>query len=109
MKLGVLFPQMEFGADPIAIKEYAQTAEQLGYESLAVYDHVVSANPEGRTEPWVASYHRHMFHEPFVLFGLPGRGHTTTGVRPQYGSLEKAMPRWIGLRALRMVGSREAV
>ena len=34
MNLGVLFPQTEFGADPIAIKEYAQAAEGLGYESF---------------------------------------------------------------------------
>ena len=43
MKLGVLFPQTEFGADPGAIREYAQAAEDLGYESLALYEHVVSA------------------------------------------------------------------
>lgn len=70
MKLGVLFPQMEFGDDPIAIKEYAQTADELGYESLAVYDHVLSARPEGRNQPWLAWFHRQMFHEPFVLFGF---------------------------------------
>ncbi|HKW72043.1 MAG TPA: LLM class F420-dependent oxidoreductase [Candidatus Dormibacteraeota bacterium] len=67
--LGVLFPQMEFGDDPIAIKEYAQTAEGLGYESLGVYDHVLSARPEGRDEPSVAYFHQQAFHEPFVLFG----------------------------------------
>jgi len=69
MKLGVLFPQTEFGADPVAITEYAQAAEDLGYESLALYEHVVSARPEGRAEQWVSPYHQHMFHEPFVLFG----------------------------------------
>jgi probable F420-dependent oxidoreductase len=69
MKLSVLFPQMEFGVDPIAIQEYAQTAEELGYESLAVYDHVLSARPEGRSEPWLAMFHEQTFHEPFVLFG----------------------------------------
>jgi alkanesulfonate monooxygenase SsuD/methylene tetrahydromethanopterin reductase-like flavin-dependent oxidoreductase (luciferase family) len=69
MKLGVLFPQTELGADPIAMKEYAQAAEDLGYESLALYEHGVSARPEGRAEQWVSPYHQHMFHEPFVLFG----------------------------------------
>jgi hypothetical protein len=69
MKLGVLFPQTEFGADPVAIREYAQAAEDLGYESLALYEHVVSARPEGRAEQWVSPHHQHMFHEPFVLFG----------------------------------------
>ena len=69
MKLGVLFPQTEFGADPVAIREYAQAAEDLGYESLALYDHVLSARRDGRAEPWLAAYHDHLFHEPFVLFG----------------------------------------
>ena len=32
MKYGVVFPQTEFGNDPQAIKDYAQTAEGLGYD-----------------------------------------------------------------------------
>ena len=34
MKYGVVFPQTEFGNDVQAIKDYAQTAEGLGYEKL---------------------------------------------------------------------------
>jgi hypothetical protein len=30
MQYGVVFPQTEFGNDPSAIKDYAQTAEALG-------------------------------------------------------------------------------
>ena len=30
MKTGVVFPQTEFGSDPAAIRDYAQTAEGLG-------------------------------------------------------------------------------
>ena len=32
MKRGVVFPQIEFGNDPHAIRDYAQAAEALGYE-----------------------------------------------------------------------------
>ena len=31
MKLGVVFPQTEIGADPAACRDFAQAAEELGY------------------------------------------------------------------------------
>jgi probable F420-dependent oxidoreductase len=69
MKLGVVFPQTEIGADPSAVRDYAQAAEGLGYDYLLVYDHVVGANPD-RPGGWRGPYtHRSLFHEPFVLFG----------------------------------------
>ena len=34
MRYGVVFPQTEFGNDLQAIKDYAQTAEGLGYDYL---------------------------------------------------------------------------
>ena len=46
MKHGVVFPQTEFGNDVQAIKDYAQTAEGLGYDYLLVYDHVLGRAPE---------------------------------------------------------------
>jgi probable F420-dependent oxidoreductase len=70
MKLGVVFPQTEIGNDPIAIRDYAQTVEQLGYDHLLVFDHVLGAHParfEGRFRPPYT--HETPFHEPFVLFG----------------------------------------
>lgn len=70
MKLGVVFPQTEIGSDPIAIRDYAQAAEQLGYHHLLVFDHVLGAHAdrfEGRFRP--PYNYRTTFHEPFVLFG----------------------------------------
>ena len=70
MKFGVVFPQTEIGADPVAVRDYAQAAEALGYEHLLAYDHVVGANAASRLG-WRGSYsHTDMFHEPFVLFGF---------------------------------------
>ena len=70
MKFGVVFPQTEIGADPVAVRDYAQAAEALGYEHLLAYDHVVGANAASRPG-WRGSYsHTDMFHEPFVLFGF---------------------------------------
>jgi probable F420-dependent oxidoreductase len=69
MQIGAIFPQTEIGADPVAVRDFAQAAESLGYEHLLVFDHVLGADPSKR-ERWDRPYtHTDMFHEPFVLFG----------------------------------------
>ena len=67
MQVGVTFPQSEIGADPKAIRDYAQAAEDLGYEHLLAYDHVLGADPSNR-EGWRGYTHKTMFHEPLTLF-----------------------------------------
>ncbi len=68
MKIGVVFPQTEFGSDPQAVQDYAQTAEGLGYNHIVAYDHVLGANPD-RPGGWRGPYtHETSFLEPFVLF-----------------------------------------
>ena len=68
MKLGVVFPQTEIGADPAACRDFAQAAEELGYAHLLAFDHVLGADPAAHTltGPYT---HKSMFHEPMVLFG----------------------------------------
>src|SRR6202158_6357928 len=68
MQIGVTFPQNEIGAAPIVIRDYAQTVEGLGYSHLVAFDHVLGADPPHRPG-WQGYTFRHMFHEPFVLFG----------------------------------------
>lgn len=69
MKIGVVFPQTEIGNDPAAIRDYAQTAEGLGFTHVLAYDHVLGANPD-RPGGWSGPYtHLTPFHEVFVLFG----------------------------------------
>src|SRR3970040_304736 len=69
MRIGVVFPQTEIGADPYYIKDYAQAAEELGNSHILAYDHVIGANPTSRPG-WKPPYtHLDVFHEPFVLFG----------------------------------------
>src|SRR5204863_9313227 len=68
MQIGVTFPPTEIGADPIVIRDYAQTVEGLGYSHLVAFDHVLGADPTHRPG-WQGYTFRHMFHEPFVLFG----------------------------------------
>jgi probable F420-dependent oxidoreductase len=70
MKIGVVFPQVEIGSDPGAIRDYAQAVEGLGYTHALAFDHVVGVNPE-RPGGWKGPYtYQHAFHEPFVLFGF---------------------------------------
>lgn len=69
MKLGVVFPQTEIGADPAGIREYAQAAQELGFDHLLAYDHVLGAD-DARHPGLVGPYRtEHMFHEILVLFG----------------------------------------
>lgn len=69
MQLGTVFPQIDIGADPVAVRDYAQAAESLGYTHILAFDHVIGVNPASRPG-WNGPYdHTAMFHEPFVLFG----------------------------------------
>ncbi len=84
MKIGVIFPQTEFPPDPIAVRDYTQAVEGLGFEHLHAYDHVLGANPQ-RPGGWHGPYtHQHPFFEPFVLFsylaGLTHKIEFATGV-----------------------------
>ena len=70
MKIGAVFPQTEFGNDPIALRDYTQAVEGLGYTHVLAYDHVLGANPN-RPGGWQGPYtDKTPFHEPFVLFSF---------------------------------------
>jgi probable F420-dependent oxidoreductase len=69
MRIGVVFPQTELGGDPGAVRAFGLAASELGYEHIAVFDHVVGADPSVH-RGWSGPYDVHTtFHEPFVLFG----------------------------------------
>ncbi|MBI2871857.1 MAG: LLM class F420-dependent oxidoreductase [Chloroflexi bacterium] len=84
MELGVIFPQTEIGTDPVAIRDFAQAVEGLGYSYLLVFDHVLGADPKHHSG-WSGPYTiRDAFHEPFILFGhlaaVTRRLHLVTGI-----------------------------
>ncbi|GAB4449347.1 MAG: hypothetical protein OHK0015_54520 [Chloroflexi bacterium OHK40] len=69
MRIGAVFPQIESGHDPIAIRDYAQAVEELGFTHLVAYDHVLGAGTSTRPD-WSGPYTSDsLFHELFVLFG----------------------------------------
>jgi probable F420-dependent oxidoreductase len=69
VKVGVVFPQTEIGADPGGVREFAQAVQELGFDHLLAYDHVLGADVSNRAD-WPGPYTaEHQFHEIFVLFG----------------------------------------
>ncbi len=69
MRVGVTFPQTELGGDPGAVRAYGERVEELGFDHILVYDHVVGADPAVH-KGWNGPYDvRTTFHEPFVMYG----------------------------------------
>jgi probable F420-dependent oxidoreductase len=70
MKIGAVYPQIELGGDPAALDRIGRTVEELGYDHLLMYDHVVGAVHADRDPPlWGPYTEQHPFHDPFVAFG----------------------------------------
>jgi len=69
MRIGVVFPQTEIGADAGAVHAYASRVDELGYRHVLAYDHVLGADPAVHAG-WQGPYDvTTTFHEPMVLFG----------------------------------------
>src|SRR5919202_1250290 len=71
-RIGATFPQTEMGTNPAAIRDYAQAVEEMGFDHIVTYDHVIGANVnrpdrQGRRWPYTSES---QFHEPFVLFSF---------------------------------------
>ena len=69
MKAGVIYPQVELGGDTGAVKAFAQAAEELGYDHIVIYDHVLGAVHAGR-EPKLTGPYKETdpFHEPLITY-----------------------------------------
>lgn len=68
MRIGVSFPTLEIGADSVAIRDFVQTAEGLGYTHLRILDHVLGADPRHHPEVPVFYYtHASVIREPLTL------------------------------------------
>jgi len=84
MKLGVVYPQVELQGNPEAFHRLGVAAEELGYDQLVMYDHVLGASHENRDPPLMAYNERDPFHDPLVAFsylaGLTKRIEFVTGV-----------------------------
>jgi alkanesulfonate monooxygenase SsuD/methylene tetrahydromethanopterin reductase-like flavin-dependent oxidoreductase (luciferase family) len=68
MRVGAVFPQTEIGSDPADVRRWATTVEDLGYDHILAYDHVLGAGTDTRPG-WQGYTSESLFHEVFVLYG----------------------------------------
>jgi probable F420-dependent oxidoreductase len=68
MRVGAVFPQTEIGSDPADVRRWATTVEDLGYDHILAYDHVLGAGTDTRPG-WQGYTSENLFHEVFVLYG----------------------------------------
>src|SRR5438132_12124140 len=68
MQLGTLLPLGDIGGDPAVVREYAQTAENIGYDFVEAPDHVLGASEASAAEAGRTG--AGLYHDPFVLFGF---------------------------------------
>jgi probable F420-dependent oxidoreductase len=85
MQIGVVYPQTELRGDPAAVRRIGRAVEDLGFDHLLAYDHVLGAVHADRTRQLTGPYTEHdPFHDPFVMFaylaGITDRIQFATGV-----------------------------
>src|SRR3954469_22110829 len=70
MKIGAVYPQTELRGDPAAVGRLGRAVEELGFDHLLAYDHVLGAVHADRDRPLPGPYtERDPFHDPIVMFG----------------------------------------
>jgi probable F420-dependent oxidoreductase len=69
MQIGVVYPQTELRGDPAALRQLGRAVEELGFDHLLAYDHVLGAVHSGRARALTGPYTENdPFHDPFVMF-----------------------------------------
>jgi len=68
MRLNAFFPTLDIGTDPAKIRDWAQAAEDLGFATIEVPDHVFGAKARGDWKPLYNE--KDPFHETFVMLGF---------------------------------------
>ena len=69
MRIGVVYPQIELGGSPDAVRRIGVATEELGYDHLLAYDHVLGAVHDGRVPALTGPYKEHdPFHDPLMMF-----------------------------------------
>src|SRR6202451_1541544 len=85
MQIGAVYPQIELEGDPAAVRRIGKAVEDLGFDYLLAYDHVLGAVHADRTPELTGPYTEHdPFHDPFVMFaylaGITERIGLATGI-----------------------------
>jgi probable F420-dependent oxidoreductase len=70
MQIGAVYPQIELRGDPESVRRFGTTVEELGFDHLMVYDHVLGAVHADREPKLIGPYTENdPFHDPFVMLG----------------------------------------
>src|SRR5689334_6146334 len=69
MQLGASIAVGDLGAGPATMRDYAQTAEGLGFDYLVAPDHVLGIDP-AKIAAGQRGSNATAYHDPFVLFGF---------------------------------------
>ena len=78
MQISAWFPTRDIGTDPVRVRDWAQAAEELGYDHIEVPDHVFGATAR---DGWSPRYtEQDPFHETFVTLGFLAAVTTTIGL-----------------------------
>ena len=78
MQISAWFPTRDIGTDPVRVRDWAQAAEELGYDHIEVPDHVFGATAR---DGWSPRYtEQDPFHETFVTLGFLAAATTTIGL-----------------------------
>lgn len=85
MQIGVVYPQIELHGDPMAVRRIGRAVEDLGFDHLLAYDHVLGAVHADRAPALTGPYTEHdPFHDPLVMFahlaGITDRIGFATGI-----------------------------
>src|SRR6201986_3853919 len=85
LQIGAVYPQIELGGDPAAVRQIGTGIEELGFDHLLAYEHVLGAVHADRTPPLTGPYTEHdPFHDPLVMFaylaGITRRIQFATGI-----------------------------
>ena len=68
MKIGVIYPQTELKGDPAAVYRIGVAAEELGYDHLLTYDHVLGATHDREPKLSGPYTEKDPFHDPLIMF-----------------------------------------
>lgn len=84
MKIGVIYPQTELQGDPTAVHRIGLATEELGFDHLLAYDHVLGATHDREPKLQGPYTDKHPFHDPLVMFaylaGITRRIELVTGI-----------------------------
>lgn len=71
MQLGVAYPTREVDPHPEAVRKFIRAVDELGYQHLLAYDHVVKTPHEGREPRLTGPYtEKDGFQDPFVFLSF---------------------------------------